>query len=302
MDSEAMMNGINGGLFFIMCVWLLYKAFSYLFQDAKDEFERSQHRSSKHDWNGSWVSNDREVLLDLEKSDVQSKIKSVYDYTFPELLKKRYMNERDKSEQEFQLVQLALKDWFSIFAGNTNRTQFFDFPSKEVDELWHMFILFTKDYREFCQNYIGQFLDHVPLEESKEKHPKLTDLARTFMAVKDKNDGLLFKIDDMFGINNKYNYKFMKELEDISKTSAKSRTADEGEMLYLYGLISYSESIVMIPKPEQVISSYSSATSSSKSSSSSRGSSCSSSSSSSSSSCGSSSCSSSSCGGGGCGS
>lgn len=67
MDSEAILNGIIGGLVFVLCVRLLYNAFSYLFQDAKDKFERSQHRSSKHDWNGSWVSNDREVLLDLEK-------------------------------------------------------------------------------------------------------------------------------------------------------------------------------------------------------------------------------------------
>lgn len=113
------------------------------------------------------------------------------------------------------------------------------------------------------------------------------------MKVKDKNDGLLFKIDDIVGINNKYNYKFMKELETVKCKSPKSRTVDEGTNLYLYGLISYSESRGMIPKPAP--EPYISSSSSSKSSgSSSCGSSCgSSSSSSSSSSCGS---------GGGCGS
>jgi hypothetical protein len=307
MDSEAIMNGIIGGLFFIMCVWLLYKAFSYPFQDAKDEFERSQHRSSKHDWNGSWVSNDREVLLDLEKSDVQTQIKSVYDYTFPELLKKRYMSERDKTEQEFQLVQLALKDWFSIFAGNTNRTQFFDFPSKEVDELWHMFILFTKDYREFCQNYIGQFLDHVPLEDNKSsKFHNLKNLMATFKEVREKNDCLLFKIDNLLGINNKYDYYMMNHLYILLNLRATTRTLSEAEELYNYSLISSSEfqqnkdTLVTIVKEKAQGSSISSSSYKSSSVSSSCGSSCSSSSSISSSS---SSCvSSSSCGGGGRGS
>ena len=281
----------------ILGIFFLYNAAGILFQDAKDEYERYNDRLTVTvNKNGS-----SSLSADLNKKD------NLYDYSFPELLKQRYMKERNKTESEYQLVQLALKDWFSIFAFNTNRTAFYDFPSKEVDELWHLFILFTKDYREFCQKYLGQFLDHVLQEEHDGKgsnYPNLKNLVRTYDAVKDKNDGVLFKIDDIFGINNKYNYKFMKELETVKCKSPKSRTVDEGTNLYLYGLISYSESREMIPKPapEPYISSSSSSKSSgsSKSSSSSCGSSCGSSSSgssSSSSSCGSS------CGsGGGCGS
>lgn len=33
---------------------------------------------------------------------------------------------------------------------------------EEVDNLWHQFILFTPLYREFCNTYIGKFLDHMP--------------------------------------------------------------------------------------------------------------------------------------------
>lgn len=32
--------------------------------------------------------------------------------------------------------------------------------SKEVDELWHKFILDTKRYREFCNSVYGEYLDH----------------------------------------------------------------------------------------------------------------------------------------------
>jgi hypothetical protein len=35
-------------------------------------------------------------------------------------------------------------------------------PSAELDKIWHTFILFTKDYRLYCQKFLGKFIDHVP--------------------------------------------------------------------------------------------------------------------------------------------
>lgn len=35
-------------------------------------------------------------------------------------------------------------------------------PSHRVDLAWHEFILFTKAYREFCQQHFGRFIDHHP--------------------------------------------------------------------------------------------------------------------------------------------
>jgi hypothetical protein len=34
--------------------------------------------------------------------------------------------------------------------------------SKEVDEVWHNFILFTHEYANFCQEVVGEFVHHVP--------------------------------------------------------------------------------------------------------------------------------------------
>lgn len=33
---------------------------------------------------------------------------------------------------------------------------------QEVDDMWHEFILFTKDYAAFCDRYFGTFLHHLP--------------------------------------------------------------------------------------------------------------------------------------------
>lgn len=43
-------------------------------------------------------------------------------------------------------------------------------PSAEIDKIWHTFILFTKDYRQYCMHFLGKFIDHVP-EVKKETFP-----------------------------------------------------------------------------------------------------------------------------------
>ena len=39
-------------------------------------------------------------------------------------------------------------------------------PSGRIDLGWHTFLLFTKDYREFCGQYFGRFIDHAPLDDN----------------------------------------------------------------------------------------------------------------------------------------
>jgi hypothetical protein len=38
-------------------------------------------------------------------------------------------------------------------------------PSATVDIGWHTFILYTKDYREFCERVAGRFIEHVPTDD-----------------------------------------------------------------------------------------------------------------------------------------
>lgn len=38
-------------------------------------------------------------------------------------------------------------------------------PSPAADVGWHTFILFTKDYAEFCERVAGRFIHHVPEAE-----------------------------------------------------------------------------------------------------------------------------------------
>lgn len=36
------------------------------------------------------------------------------------------------------------------------------FSMREIDDMWHEFILYTKDYTAFCQHYFGDYLHHQP--------------------------------------------------------------------------------------------------------------------------------------------
>lgn len=36
-----------------------------------------------------------------------------------------------------------------------------------IDEMWHNFILFTKDYHNFCWQYFGQFIHHLPQSQQE---------------------------------------------------------------------------------------------------------------------------------------
>ena len=46
-------------------------------------------------------------------------------------------------------------------------------PSKNVDVAWHEFILFTRDYAEFCDEYLGCFVHHVPTPRLVPNGPQL---------------------------------------------------------------------------------------------------------------------------------
>jgi hypothetical protein len=35
-------------------------------------------------------------------------------------------------------------------------------PSRDIDQMWHTFLLFTRDYAAFCQESFGKFIHHSP--------------------------------------------------------------------------------------------------------------------------------------------
>lgn len=64
------------------------------------------------------------------------------------------------TSDEIELVSRGLRQFFRAYLHSSGRA--IAMPSRVVDDLWHEFILFTRDYQLFCQRAFGRFLHHVP--------------------------------------------------------------------------------------------------------------------------------------------
>lgn len=70
-------------------------------------------------------------------------------------------------EAQRELVLKGLKDYFHIT--NIAGKRMVAMPSQAVDVAWHEFILFTREYSDFCRQAFGRFLHHTPAEAMREK-------------------------------------------------------------------------------------------------------------------------------------
>ncbi|MFC3909298.1 hypothetical protein ACFORL_09470 [Legionella dresdenensis] len=73
-----------------------------------------------------------------------------------ELLKFFWLSEKHKNEQFNVPDNPALNFVCSIHP-----------EMKEIDDLWHTFLLFTQDYMDFCDQYFKHYIHHVPLDKEK---------------------------------------------------------------------------------------------------------------------------------------
>jgi hypothetical protein len=63
-------------------------------------------------------------------------------------------------EQDRQQAIEALRDFFLVRLRAGDRL--LGMPSRIVDDLWHAFILGTREYKRFCDGAFGRFFHHVP--------------------------------------------------------------------------------------------------------------------------------------------
>lgn len=62
--------------------------------------------------------------------------------------------------KETALVAHGLRHFFLAYL--MSGRQFVSMPSQVADDLWHEFILYTREYKSFCDKAFGAFLHHTP--------------------------------------------------------------------------------------------------------------------------------------------
>ena len=85
---------------------------------------------------------------------------------------KKFINHFKISFEESKDIFIELKKWLWLCAlnyedklnnkPNTPHCITSIESTRIIDEMWHMFILFTKDYKEFCEQYFNCYIHHFP--------------------------------------------------------------------------------------------------------------------------------------------
>jgi hypothetical protein len=100
-------------------------------------------------------------------------------FDYARLLDRRLVQRRPLlSAEERQTVLAGLAQWFQVcrLAGRRPVSM----PSQAVDEAWHQFILFTRNYQVFCREALGRFLHHVPAEAMPSATTATAGIRRTW--------------------------------------------------------------------------------------------------------------------------
>jgi hypothetical protein len=80
-------------------------------------------------------------------------------------------------EQQAQVFE-ALREYFLLCHSSPN--EMVSMPSLVVDDAWHEFILFTRDYLEFCQQAFGRYLHHTPAYAMKTSRQEREGIKRAW--------------------------------------------------------------------------------------------------------------------------
>jgi hypothetical protein len=82
------------------------------------------------------------------------------EYEAPFLIEKLVKDHIVETPEEAEVLFTETKRYIVIAALDwTNHWQMY---SRRVDECWHQFILFTRQYFDFCKRYFGHYIPHSP--------------------------------------------------------------------------------------------------------------------------------------------
>lgn len=111
------------------------------------------------------------------------------------------------------LVREGLQQYFQIC--QRAQGKFVSMPSQVVDDMWHDFILFTRNYQDFCSKAFGRYLHHTPVEAMPSPNLATAGIRRTWFhacrieGINPKQPDrlpLLFALDAQLGIANGFFY------------------------------------------------------------------------------------------------
>ena len=105
-------------------------------------------------------------------------VKDIMEYPMVTILQ-RCKNDYSYTDEDMIVIEKELKRYFVLSALNKPGLGMY---SKDVDNLWHTFILFTKEYANFCKNHTNGFIHHIPEIDKTLTPEKLEENRKDFQA------------------------------------------------------------------------------------------------------------------------
>ncbi|EDW6384728.1 hypothetical protein YU52_000791 [Salmonella enterica subsp. enterica serovar Java] len=108
------------------------------------------------------------LLADKIDKKVLTKLKDIEAFDLYRI-RMSYIAENPESSPHARLLERELKRFLSlnILVKSPKYDTFV--PSEYLDKFWHVFILHTKLYRDFCDSFIGGYVDHNPPDDGGRK-------------------------------------------------------------------------------------------------------------------------------------
>lgn len=155
----------------------------------------------------------------------------IRSYTLPAGLFERLRKQRPElTIKDCQLVSHALRQFFLAYL--KSGCKFVSMPSQLADDLWHEFILYTKNYELFCKRAFGRFLHHTPAVVLSTAQQNNAGLRRCWwFACREENINprnatrlpLLFALDAKLKVPDGFHY-----VADCSSVRRQSSSSDSG--------------------------------------------------------------------------
>lgn len=149
-----------------------------------------------------------------QKNKKRKQLVFIKNYEFPSAIEKKIKNKYPHlMDDDIEVIFSGLRDYFCFC--HESKKQTVAMPSQAVDIAWHEFILFTKNYEQFCKKSIGRFLHHTPTEAMDSKTSAQESIKRAWhlACVNERinptypvNLPLIFAIDSLLNIEDGFIY------------------------------------------------------------------------------------------------
>lgn len=84
------------------------------------------------------------------------------------------------SDEDMKIIEKEFKRFMAMSVIMKGTGSGVGMYSKDVDNLWHSFILFTHEYAHFCNKFMGNFIHHIPETDTNKTPEKMLEVRKDF--------------------------------------------------------------------------------------------------------------------------